>query len=390
MKKIFVYLGLLLILIIPCFAGSVSISQQELSFDKVYVQGYAEQQLAITADNENALEVIPIIPNNLKEWVIIEQHTTLFVSKEKPLSLTIIISPKSRAAGIYEGGLTLYIKNPIAPLIDKGREITLEIPIHIELTDEKIEKIDIYKVQPLDTEPLYPLHIFVKSKNSGNQPASLTVDIAVDNMQFQRIASLNPTQEDFFVTVDNLTLLEGIHNASVRIRAGDSEIINEKSSFTIRQRNSLLRKGTLVDLQSLKKAAVASSIPVEAIFKNAGELTVECTLQVDVYHENVLITALRSDKKYCVTGKSTLLNTSFNPSELGSYVLAGKVFYDTTVSDELDYSLDVVSADKITNAVPLAMSPYIVFILIILLLYITRSVLKKKLISKKHGARIHN
>jgi len=389
MKKIFVYLGLLLMLIIPCFAGSVSIFPQEISFDKVYVQGYAEQQLTITADNENALEVIPIISDDLKEMVIIKPSITLLVSKEKPLSLTIAIYPKSRTAGKYEGSLTLYIKNPIAPLIDKDREIILEIPVYIELTDEKIEKIDIYKVQLLDTEPLYPLHIFVKSKNSGNQPVSLTVDIAVDNKELQRTISLNPTQEDFFVSADNLTLLEGIHNASVRILAGDSEIINEKSSFTIRQRNSLLRKGTLVNLRSLKKAAVASSIPVEAIFKNAGELTVECTLQVDVYQENVLITTLRSDKKYCVTGKSTLLNTSFNPSELGSYHLVGKVFYDTTVSDEVLYSLDVVSADKITSAVPLAMSPYIVFILIILLLYITRLVLKKKLI-KKHGARIHN
>jgi len=379
-KKIFYFFVVLLV--VNTVQGTfLYVTPNELFFDNVLVGGYAEETVTITTDSETPLQITPIISGDIKSWVSFEPATNLEVRDVAPLLLKVIIKPPiDGAIGTHSGDIIIIFTNEQAPLIGKDKESSFSLKIKVTLTFDKIKKLVINKIEAKDTEIDHPIDFFINAENQGNEELHFNIEVMMKDRELTQSLVLKPTEKkNVLLNLPSSNLTIGKHTANVRIVLDDSLIKNENVTFYVKESNSFIRKGNLLDIQNPLRVHEGDEVTINALFKNLGEISTDCMFQGEVFKDNEPISELISDLYYCPVGEAIFLSTHFIASHIGEYRIIGKVYYDNTVSDEVESIVQVVPLSENTSTVPLSISPYLLFILIIAFMFITRMILKKRI-----------
>lgn len=168
-KKL-ILLVLLILLTMAVSAITITTEPEELIFEDVLPEGYAEKTIEIKSDGPDPVQISLSATDLIRDWVSFEPASA-FVSNNPPAEFKIVVEPSSADIGIYEG----YI---IINALSTGNEITsavlsaISLKVRIEVTEEEITQANIRDVVIKNTKKNSPIEVMVTIENQGNKEIS--------------------------------------------------------------------------------------------------------------------------------------------------------------------------------------------------------------------------
>ena len=164
------YFKSLIYALIPIFlavtVSAIVVTPDELLFENVLNNGYAEKTIKIKSDSQEPIEIRLSATEPLKEWLIFEPVPTS-VSRNKPAEFKVILRPTNARLGTYQG----YV---IINAVSLGKEITgsiasaTSLKTIVDITDQEITQAMIGYIIVGDVEKNKPFEFAVEIKNQGN------------------------------------------------------------------------------------------------------------------------------------------------------------------------------------------------------------------------------
>jgi len=179
-------------------SATVTSEPNNLFFEKMLNNGYAEKSIKITTDSAKPIQIVLSATEPINKWVRFE-YNSAFVSDNSPAEFKVMLNTSNASIGTYEG----YI---IANIISSGNDITvsiitsLDIKTTVEVTDEQIAQASVEEISFNDVEQKSPIRILIVIQNKGN--------IGVE--AFSKINILNS---------DRSSILKSINSAKKKIPA---------------------------------------------------------------------------------------------------------------------------------------------------------------------------
>ena len=367
-------------------AVNIDMYPTKLYFNQVLSGGYAEKTITITTDSENALYIIPSISGIIRDWISLSPNTSLRVSKKLPLELKAVVRPpKDTSKGTYSGHISLNIINKKAPEISVDKETSLILKTVVEITDKEIKKLSVKDIFVSSTEQNHPIDFFITILNEGNKEIKPIVKINLENIEFTNEITLLPFEEkEAIIDLDIKELELGKHTATISVFLDGILVKDKTSPFTIFEKNSLIRKGILLDISNKERVHINDKIRIDSKFYNIGEVSVDAQFKGQIYFNNGVIEEIESEEVYAPVGKITTLSSYFIPHETGKYKIIGEVYYSNTVTEEKESFVDVLPQSESLEVIPLGVNYAVIVFLIIMLLIVTNIYLRKKVFNQEN------
>ena len=160
-------IGIILISLSSITYGiTITTEPNELSFENVLNNGYAEKTIKIMSDSSEPLQLTLSAVDPIKEWLSFEPSSAL-VSADSPAEIKIIVEPVNAELGIYQG----YI---IINTVSTGNKLTtsiataIDLKTTVEITDQQIMQAVINDMVIKNTELNAPIKASVTVQNQGN------------------------------------------------------------------------------------------------------------------------------------------------------------------------------------------------------------------------------
>lgn len=161
-----IFLVLFILLTTTVSAVTITTEPNELIFENVLNNGYAEKTIKLSSDSPGPVQISLSATEPIKQWVSFEP-VTASVSSASPTEFKVIIKPSNAALGIYQGFLVISV-------VSSGSELTTSVitsigrEMKIEITDQEITQAAIKDVVIKDTEQDSPIKVSVTVQNQGN------------------------------------------------------------------------------------------------------------------------------------------------------------------------------------------------------------------------------
>jgi hypothetical protein len=218
-----------------------------------------------------------------------------------------------------------------------------------------------------DVEAGYPLRFRAMVRNSGNvrmtPQIALEVVDADDNVVYQETFSEELTvypnetgQLSREVSLSTRDLGEGQYQARVSARAGDLDLGQRQSTFSILPMGTLTREGQLRDLRMTIAPAPGELGKVDVVFLNTGRIDTLARFVGELYHGDRLVDVLNTEEVLVPIREQRTLDLFFRANEPGDYLIRGKVNYQGKETDtrELAFVVTEDGATLVTAASSLA------------------------------------
>lgn len=362
-------------------AANMYISPDDIRLTNVLIGGYAEKIITITTDSEVPLEFELSAAGQIKDWIGFSPNTSLKVSKASPLHLKVMVKPpKTAAEGTYSGSLKIYFEQK---QLGTTSENLFELKISMGITDKIVKQAIVKNIFVKDTEKDHLIDFFIDIANTGNIEVKPTAKVEIEGKSNIYEEVLLPFEEKEIVISLGNDLDIGNYIAKIAVLLDNVPIIDKFLPFNILEKNSLIRKGTLLYIKNEERIHVNDKVRVDSLFKNTGEISVYTKFKGKIYFDDIIIQEIESEELYAPVNKTITLTSYFVPEKIGLYKIVGQVIYSTTITEEKESIVDVRPKSESLEIIPLAINLWVIFFLIILFLGITNIVLRKNITKEK-------
>ena len=351
-KKIAI-IGITLLLFLKIVSAiNVGISPATMKFENVMRNGYSEKTMVVSVDTTKEVKIELQPRGEISEWINYSSEK-LTVSKEKPLSLLISVTPPPDTPnGNYTGFLRVMTSE-----LGEGIEghavsvirTSLDLSITVGVTDLEITECTAYEFKVESVEKGDDLVFRTQIHNRGNvrlKPKML-IDIwdrdqteKLRSLEFSEKEILPTTKENFEARVSSKDLETGQYWADFFVLECYSK---QTLTFDILEPGALKAEGILLNILNNKTSRVGDTVPIEVSFKNTGEKELEAYFKGTVTLENKIIDLLETDKINVPTNSIEYFSLFFTPQKEGRYIISGRVFYNNKKTFESSSILEAIN-----------------------------------------------
>jgi hypothetical protein len=380
---------LLLVLLLPTALGiSIGVSPGLISIDNLLRDGYAEKIVTISSSISEEVNAHFEVDGEVKDWLTFEPANPNFkISKEKPYILRIIVQPPSDAPMRIHTGEISFITDSVASVeggIGSSVRAAIMSRIELKITDKQIVQCRGGGLSFLDTEIGMPLVFQANVINDGNVRLEPVFDIEIWDQARKNIVyvntitgkSVSPTTQDTFEIKLPNDLSIGQYWVNMVLRTADTNErgcwISDFSTFSVYEKGAIIDRGILENVSTKVWATVGEIVEVVAVFRNAGERSVDAKFTGTVTNEDRIVNLLESETLRVAPGEVARLTTYFTPQTEGRYMVTGKVLYNNKLTFEKGSVVNVTTAKpakaSLSRWIPILLY-ILIFLTIIYLLY---------------------
>ncbi len=337
---------ILFLLSAPLALGvGIGVNKGTLSFEEVLQQGYAQDEFLVTTDSEEEITGIWQVEGELAPWIRLDPPDETFrFSSVKPYRMTVIIEPPADAQlRSYEGRLrilTSEIARSEGGQIGTSTRAAFLIRIRLGVSGTQRIECRAGGIQVKSTEVSQASELVATVTNKGNVRISPEFVVEIyDQYQEQLLKSITiPGEAEILPTVTREYLEEVAHGLPVgqywaRVSVplcGDSSLV----TFDVLDRGGIADQGELLRVEASPWAETGEIIPIYAVFRNLGSRTVSAKFKgtVTTQQEARIVKVIDTDSYNVPPGETARIETFFNPTEPGKYIVAGRVLYNNKLT----------------------------------------------------------
>ncbi len=160
------FLVLLILLSSYAYAVNIITEPEELIFENVLNNGYAEKILKVKSDSPEPTEVVISTSDLIHPWIKSEPRSA-YVTNSSFTEFKVMIRPTEAFLGVYEGFLIINAfpsGNQITSVVSSAKTLKTTV----EVTDQEIMQAEIEDVSVPATEEKSPIRASVTVQNQGN------------------------------------------------------------------------------------------------------------------------------------------------------------------------------------------------------------------------------
>lgn len=326
------------------FAVGIGVNKGVINFDEVLQNGYAQEVVTVSTDSDVPIGARYELVGELAPWIRIEPSQETFTfSRNAPYEMTIIIEPPPDAQlRSYEGGvrvLTTEVGRTANGRIGTATRTAFFIRIGSSITGTQRLECLVGGVDIRATEVGLPFEFRGSVINRGNVRVTPEYTITVrDQLQEQVVDEFTLAAEEILPTVTQRTIRQVSHDlapgqywAFVETDACEG---GRLITFDVLERGGIADYGELQRIEVSSWANTGEIIPIYAVFSNLGERTVAARFQGTITDEDGerIHKVIDTTPVNIPPGETTRIETFFNPTEPGRYIVAGRVHYNNKLT----------------------------------------------------------
>ncbi len=347
--SLFLVFSSLFLLVLPVLpaasAFGIGVNKASLSFDDVLQAGYAQDRVMVTTDSEAPVSGTYQLEGDIAPWVRIMPNATNFTfSHDKPYAMTVIVEPPPDARlQNYTGGvriLTGTVARTGGGKIGTSTRAALLIRLGLGITGTEHLECRAGGIQIKSTEIGQPFELVASVANKGNVRISPDFTIAVyDQYQERLVKNITvPGSQEILptVTADFLKQVQQDLPVGQYWARVDVPLCHASSflTFDVLDRGAIADKGELVRVEAQSWANTGDIIPIHAIFRNLGSRTVSAKFKgtITTPSGDKIMKVIDTDAYNVPPGQTASIETFFNPTEPGRFIVAGRVLYNSKLT----------------------------------------------------------
>ena len=372
---------LVLIIIFPAaHAVALGVNRASINFDDVLRAGYAEELITVTTDSDQKIEGEVRIEGELDPWLNFSARRFNF-SRDEPYVLHVIIQPPLDAQiQTYETNMTIITGGLTSSEGKIGTSVraSFRIPITLHMSGTERLLCTGGGAEISDTETGRQLDVKVAILNRGNVRINpnITVEIwdklrtkIIDTKTIDFGSRIFPTTTQIATKSFSFDLDVSQYWATVKIPMCDYETMQ---TFDVLQPGGIKDDGELLRIEAVSWANTGDIIPVNAYFRNKGTRGLRAVFKGTISRadDNSVVKVINTDEYIVDPDATAQMQTFFNPTVGGQYIVAGKVFYNNKLTVERNTLINVNGSPVKSNTVSYTATILIIVIIVILLLLI--------------------
>lgn len=297
--------------------------------------------------------------------------------------------------GSYEVPLSFILTNFSDPKTDTGNsnavvhvQTGVTIIVKFTVSGEQVVSYTLNSARALDTELNAHSFLVFNISNTGNvdwrpQKADLSfidqndvTHVTVYHLAGDVFALIPPNQSSDQTIDVPQSLPEGTYTVSIDFFDNDAVVGTLKTGiFHVYPSGFLKQTGDLLSVTAKKNSfLLGEKIPLDAEFKNTGEVPVSAVLMTEVYKGTSYVDLIRGDDVTVGIGESLHLSTVIDLKEKGEYTLGSYIKYADKKSQSINIDVTVGSGNAFLDFVnsPVGLGAVVVFVLFIVLLVVLK------------------
>jgi hypothetical protein len=332
----------------------IGVNRGEISYEDVLQNGYAEETVLVTTDSPDPIGGGYEIEGDLAPWIRIDPPNETFAfSSSEPYALKIVVEPPQDARlQRYTGGvrvITGELARTEGGKIGTTTRAAFLIKISAGVTGTEVIKCVVGGVRIKDTEIGQPFDFVATVQNTGNVRLQPRYTVQVWDQNYSRLVlnttvtaprQILPTTMAEFTWHIRHDLQPGQYWARIDVPEchGASDL-----TFDILDRGGIADKGELVRIDVQPRAKTGEIVPAYAIFRNIGARTVSAKFTGTVTDQEGtrIFKVIDTDAQNVLPGETAKLETFFNPTASGRYIIAGRVLYNNKLTYQKSAILNV-------------------------------------------------
>lgn len=378
---------LIALLLAPSVLGvGIGVNKARLTYADVLQNGYAQDVILVTTDSDTPIAGTYEFEGELAPWMRLEPADENFTfDRQNPYAIKIIVEPPADAQlRSYTGGLRLLtgdVSRTEGGRMGTATRAAFLIRVSLGVTGTQRLDCQIGGVALRHTEIEQPIDFIASIQNNGNVRVEPDFTITVfDQYQTQTI-------ETFSLQPDLTVLPTETGEATYRIDHDldvgqywarvDSELCGGGGivTFDILERGGIADSGELVRIDVSPWAHTGDIIPINAVFQNTGSRVVGAKFTGTITRQDSerIFKVIDTNPINVRPQQTVNLETFFNPTEPGRYIVAGRVIYNQKLTYQKSSIINVNG--PILEAVSRWTLPFFLIIVVLIILIMIK---KKK------------
>jgi len=309
--------------------------------------------------NLNATGDIEKWVNFYKDRNLTEPIHNISVFGRQEIIITFTI-PEDISNGDYSGKVYAEVSNVGEKENLTGSVVLLVFPVQVSLSVVGVQILtgNVTEIKTRDVEVGQPLSIKVNFLNTGNVIATpiIKVNITRENWPISDFTYLDTDVEvdsrDLIdVQWDTLNRESGSYTASIIVMLGEGVIAEKTLLFDILPRGTFTRNGEIINLSYTGELSEGSTLLIQALFKNTGQVETNTKFIAEVYRNGILDEILEGVENPVVDIQETyLFSTYLKIKNSGNYDVRCYVAYENNKTAVHTLSFNVKGL--LENAIP--------------------------------------
>lgn len=386
-----------LILSRPVFAVSIGVDTAYINYQDVLQNGYAQANVIVSTDSPTPITGTYEFTGNIAPWLRVNPPGNFSFSSSQPYTLTVIVEPPADAQlQQYSGGiriLTGEVARTQGGKIGTMTRAAFLIKIGLGVTGTQAIACDAGGIQIKSTEIGQPFDFIGSIYNKGNVRIRPDFHILIyDQYQTKLLKNITVTASDDVLPTTTAQTLQSVSQdldvgqywARVDVPlCGDSSLV----TFDVLDRGGIADQGELLSIDLNPWAKTGDIVPIYAVFKNEGSRTesAKFTGTITTADGSSIVKVIDTDTYNVPPGQTARIETFFNPTAPGQYIIAGRVLYNNKLTFQKSTILTVQGPAMVAVQQWGGVILLIVFLIIVLLLLILIAKRRKKRRQQGYG-----
>jgi|GEM_PF-544915 len=372
-----------ILIAVPTAATSIGVNRGAIDYENVLRNGYAQEDVLVSTDSPDIITGTYEVEGELAPWIKIEPAENFTFNVDNPHPFRIIVQPPTDAQlRNYSGSvrvLTGEIARSDGGKIGTSTRAAFLIKIRAGLTGVQMLRCTAGGMALRQSEIGQPIDFISSVHNTGN--VRLRPDFTVviyDQYQTKLLKNITFTvDQELLPTTTGDALYQLMNDLPAgqywaRINAitcGDEEFM----TFDVLDRGGIADKGTLVKVEAKPWAETGEIIPIAAIFRNDGPRTVSAKFKgtITTAEGGKLVKVIETDTYDVPPTQTARLESFFNPTEPGQYIIAGRVLYNNKLTFQKSAIVNVNGSTMVAaRSWKSFLLPFLLLLILILLLLI--------------------
>jgi hypothetical protein len=364
-------------------AIGIGVNKAFISYADVLQNGYAQDDVLVTTDSPTPITGTYEFTGDIAPWLRVTPPDQNFTfSNGQPYRLTIIVEPPKDAQLVnYTGGvriLTGEVARTGGGKIGTVLRGALLIKIGLGLTGTQLIACRAGGIEIKNTEIGQPFDFIASISNKGNVRIRPDFTILiydqyqtklVKNITLTATAEILPTATGEMLLQVSQDLPVGQYWARVDVPlCGDSAFL----TFDVLDRGGIADNGELLNIDVNPWAKTGDIIPIYAVFKNTGSRVVSAKFKGTITTEDGqrIMKVIDTDLYNVPPSATARIETFFNPTEPGRFIIAGRVLYNSKLTFQKSVLLNVAGPLMVATQQWGGIALLFLFVIIVLLLLI--------------------
>lgn len=361
----------------------IGVSPGDVRFTDVLRGGYAQRPILISLDTEEKIDMQVEAWGDIKDWFN-------FSEKEYPVSrstswrLMLSVNPPR---DVPNGNYTGFVRVKSDPLGRGGSsgnavgavQAVIDVVVYVEVSDKEIRSCRASNFRVNSVEKGDDLVFTVDILNQGNIRLRPELSTKIwDSEQVNIVKTAGFVSGEILpTTTKEVSFRVGTNDLDVNqywvdFLAEDC-LDSELLTFDVLEEGALRADGVITGIISKTWANVGETVPIEVSFKNIGQKEVDAQFRGKIMLGDKVVNVLDSEVESVLMADSTNFTFFYTPTEVGKYVVSGRVFYDKKRTFESGTIINVRPKSFTLNTLLIYLLYIVIFIALMFFFYKIRS-----------------